>query len=67
MIFELERTHRVRDLFERIGLPVRIVVHRVDAPLVTRPMMLGVQNAVHHRIAHVQIGRSHINLRPQNA
>ena len=30
-------------------------------------MMLGVQDAVHHGIAHVQIWRSHINLRPQNS
>src|SRR5579884_973829 len=29
--------------------------------------MLGVQNAVHHWITHVQIRRGHIDLRPQRA
>ena len=39
MVFELQRTDGVRDLFDRIGLPVREVVHGVDAPPVPRPMV----------------------------
>ena len=50
-----------------IRLPVREVVHRVDAPLVAGAVMLGVQDAVHHRVAHVQVGRGHVDLGAQRA
>ena len=46
-------------------LAVREVVHRIDAPLVAGAVMLGVQDAVHHRVAHVQIGRGHVDLGAQ--
>ena len=51
----------------RIGLAVGVVVHRIDAPLVAGAVMLGVQDAVHHRIAHVQVGRGHVDLGAQDA
>ena len=44
-----------------------IVIHGVDAPGIARAVMLGAQNAVHHRVAHVDIGRGHIDLCPQRA
>ena len=46
---------------------MREIVHRIDAPLGAGAMMFGVQNAVHHRIAHVQVLRSHVDLGPQRA
>ena len=67
VIGEFQRTHRVRHLLDRIRLPVREVIHGINAPLVTGPMMLGVQNAVHHRIAHIKVRRTHVDLRPQHA
>ena len=48
-------------------LPVRVVVHRIDAPLVAGAVMLGVQDAVHHRVAHVEVGRRHVDLGAQRA
>ncbi len=48
-------------------LAVREVVHRIDAPVVARAMVMGVQDAVHHRVAHVEIRRRHVDLGPQRA
>ncbi len=67
MVGELQGTHGVRDLFERIRLAVREVVHRIDAPLVAGAVMLGVEDAVHDRVAHVEVGRGHVDLGAQDA
>jgi hypothetical protein len=67
MVLELQRADRVRDLFDRIGLPVREIVHRINAPSVPGAMVRRVQDAIEHRIAHIQIGRSHVDLGPQRA
>ncbi len=49
-------------MLNRIGLPVCKVVHGINAPLAAGAVMLGVQDAVHHRIAHVQVRRRHVDL-----
>ena len=67
VVFELQRADGMRDAFDGVGLPVREVVHRIDAPLVAGAVMLGVQDAVHHRVAHVEVGRGHVDLGPQGA
>src|SRR5690348_274415 len=53
VIRELERTHRVGYLLQRIRLAVGVVVHRIDAPLAAGAVMLRMQDAVHHWVAHV--------------
>ena len=58
MIGKLQRAHGVGDLLDRVRLPVREVVHRIDAPRVARALVSGVQDAIHHRIAHVDVGRA---------
>ena len=65
VIFELQRADGMRNAFDGIRLPVRIVVHRIDAPLVAGAVMFGMQNAVHHRVAHVEVGRRHVDPGPQ--
>ena len=55
------------DPLERVGLAVGAVVGRIDAPLVARAVVRGVQDAVHDRVAHVEVGRGHVDLRPQRA
>ena len=44
---------------------VRIVVHGIDAPLIPRAVMGGVQDAVDDGVAHVDVGGSHVDLRAQ--
>ena len=65
MVLELQRADRVGDAFDRIALAVRVVVQRIDAPLVARAMMMGVLDAVHHRVAQVDVRRRHVDLGPQ--
>ena len=67
MVFELQRADGVRDALDGIALPVRVVVHRVDAPFVAGAVMLGVQDAVHDRVAQVEVGRGHVDLGAQRA
>ena len=66
MIFEFERAQRVGDLLDRVRWRVREVVHRVDAPGVAGPMMMGAADPVEHRIAHVHVRRRHLDLRAQH-
>ena len=42
MILELEGANGVRDVFDGIGLAMREIVHRIDAPFIARAMMFGV-------------------------
>ena len=56
VVLELERAERVRDALDRVGLAVGAVVHRVDAPGVAGAVVGGVQDAVQHRVAQVQVG-----------
>ena len=56
MVLEFQRANRVRDALDRVGLAVREIVHRIDAPFVAGAMVMRMQDAIHHRIAHVQVG-----------
>ena len=66
MVDVLERAERVRDAFDRIRQRMREVVHRVDAPGAAGAVMIGVANAVEHRIAHRDVRRSHVDLGAQH-
>ena len=66
MIDVFERAERMRDALDRIRQRVREVVHRVDAPRVAGAVMLGVADAIEHRIAHVMFGERHVDLRAQH-
>ena len=57
----------MRDRFDRIGLPMREIVHGVNAPRITGAMVRRVQDAIQHRVAHVEVRRGHVDLGPQRA
>ena len=42
------------------------IIHGINAPVIAGAVVVGVQDAVHHRVAHIQIGRGHIDLCPQH-
>ena len=65
MVGELQGTHGVGDALERIRLAVGVVVHGIDAPLVAGALVRGVEDAVHDRIAHVEVGRGHVDFGAQ--
>ena len=45
--------------------PVCPVVRRIDTPLITGAVMRCVQDSVHNRVAHIQVGMCHIDFRSQ--
>ena len=67
VVGELERADRVRDALDRVGLAVREVVRRVDAPRVARPRVRGVEDPVQDRVAQVDVARRHVDPRAQVA
>ena len=62
----LERAQRMGHALDRVRQRVGVVVHRVDAPRIAGPVMVGVPDAVQHRVAHRDVGRRHVDLRPQD-
>ena len=66
VILELQRAQRMRDVLERVGQGVRVVVHRVDAPRVAGPVVGRPADPVERRIAHVHVGRRHVDLCAQH-
>jgi hypothetical protein len=55
VVSELQGAHGVSNALQRIRLAVGVVVHGIDAPLVAGALVCGVEDAIHDRIAHVQI------------
>ena len=66
VVLELERAEGVGDALDRVRLAVGEVVQRVDAPLVAGPRVGRVQDPVEHRVAQVDVGRGHVDLRPEH-
>ena len=63
---EFQGADRVGDPLDRVALAVGVVVHRVDAPLVARAVMLGVDDAVHDRVAEQHVRMGHVDLGAQH-
>lgn len=65
VVFEFESANRVSDPFNRIALAVCPIVHRVYAPSVTGSMVMSVHDSIKDGVAEIEVGRRHIDLRPQ--
>src|SRR4029077_18660213 len=66
MILELERADRMGDPFERVGDAMRVVVERIDAPLVAGPVMRRMPDPVYRRVAHVDVRARQVDLEPKH-
>ena len=66
VIFKFERAERMRNALDCVFYGVREVVHRIDDPLVARMGVRCVANAVDDGVAHIDVGRRHIDFRTQN-
>ena len=64
---ELKRADGMRDPFDGITLAVRPIVERIDAPLVSTPVMTGVTDAIHQGISHLHVGVLHVDPGAQDA
>ena len=58
---ELEGAQRVRHALDRIGLAVREVVRRIDAPGVARARVRGMRDAIEDRVAQVDVRGAHVD------
>ncbi|OPZ12598.1 MAG: hypothetical protein BWZ10_02078 [candidate division BRC1 bacterium ADurb.BinA364] len=67
MVLETEIAQRMRDALDRIGLAVREVVGGVDHPFGSGAVVMGVQDAIHHRVAQVDVRRGHVDLGAKRA
>jgi hypothetical protein len=66
LVFEFQRADAVGDLLQRVLDRMREGVHRVDAPRVAGVVVRGAADAVERRVAHVDVGASHVDLRAQH-
>ncbi len=66
MILEFQRADRVRDAFDGVGLAMGEIVARINAPRFARARMLGMEDAVQHRVAQIDIARGHVDLGAQH-
>ena len=67
MVLEFERADRMGDALDGVRLAVGEIVARINAPGRAGARMLGVQDAVEHRIAQVDVARGHVDLGAQHA
>ena len=63
MILKFKSAQGVRDVLDRVLDGMRVVIHRIDAPLVTCVVMGHVRYSVEDRIPHVHVGTGHVDLR----
>jgi len=66
MVLKFKRADGMGDSLNRIGNTVGIVVHGIDAPGITGTMVIDLFDPVDRRVAHVKVGRSHIDFGPQH-
>src|SRR5688500_10472073 len=67
IVVELQGADRVCQALNRFRLTMRVIVHRVNAPLTTRTMMVHVENSIHNRVAQTKVRRAHVDLRAQRS
>ena len=61
VVFKFQCADRMRDAFDRIGLTVSPVVHWVDAPVVSGPMVVSEHDPIKDWISQVEVGRFHVD------
>ena len=66
VILILQRAQAVGDALQRIADGMGEVIHGVDAPRLARAVMLLEEDAVHGRVAHVDVGAGHVDLHAQD-
>ena len=59
--FKFQRADGMGDALHPVRKRVRIVVHRVDAPIVSGAVVRGVLDAVNRRVAHIHVGAGEVD------
>ena len=66
MILKFQSADGVCDVLDCVLDRMSEVVHRVDAPLVSRVVVCHMGNTIEDRITHVDVRGCHIDLRTEN-
>ena len=66
VILEFQRADRMGHALDRVRLAVGEIVGGIDAPCLAGARMFGVQNAVEHRVAQIDVARRHVDLGAQH-
>ena len=67
VILEFQRADRMRDALDRVGLAVGVIIARIDRPFGAGARMMGVQDAIEHGVAQVDVAGRHVDLGAQHA
>ena len=67
MNLELERANRVGDALQIIADRMGVIVHRVQAPTVSSPVVRGMADPVQGRVTQMNVRRRHVDARPKGA
>ena len=62
MVFKLDGAKRVCDSLKRVLDGVRIVIERIETPLVALSMVINVNDSVDRRVSQIDVRRCHIDL-----
>ena len=66
VVLEFEGAQGMRDALDRVRLAVREIIGRVDAPCRAGARVRGMQDAVEHRVAQIDVARGHVDLGAQH-
>ncbi len=67
VVLEFQRADRMRDALDRVRLPMGVVVARIDRPFVAGARMRGVQDAIEHGVAQIDVAGRHVDPGAQHA
>ena len=67
VILEFERAERMGDALDRVRLAVGEVVARIDVPFGAGARVAGVEDAVEHRVAEIDVAGRHVDLGAEHA
>ena len=67
VVLEFQRADRMGNALDRVGLAVGVIVARIDRPGIAGARMGGVQDAIEHGVAQVDIAGRHVDFGAQHA
>ena len=66
VVLKLQRTERMGNALEGILQRMGKIIHRINAPFVSRILVMQMSDPVDNRVSHVDVRRFHIDSRPEN-
>ena len=67
VILKLQCADRMSYTFYCVFITMSKIIHRIDAPVVFRPVVASLQYPVYDRISHVEVVAGHVYLGPKHS